>query len=271
VWKSFKLKKKDHENSSLREEIGYLSDIGKVREIDEDSVFVATAFSPSNGFSTKKTLMIVSDGMGGHSKGEVASYLATTSVAKEIVPKLFDEEKTTKDDLVRAIKQANSKILDYSSNHPECEGMGTTMTIALICHPEIYLAHVGDSRAYAILKNEIRQLTKDHSLVQEMVDRGEISKEEAKKHPQKNIITRVVGIFPDIEVETHTYTWKGNTKLFLCCDGLVNHVSDDEIKDIVLKSSSPNDACLNLIKLANERGGKDNISVILTPSLTSWF
>jgi PPM family protein phosphatase len=259
------------ESNLVKNEISCLSDIGKVRELDEDSVFVAKIFSTVNGISSRKALLMVCDGMGGHSKGEVASCLASLSVAKEIVPELLAGKSDYKTLLSNAVSNANTQVLNYATENPVCEGMGTTMTVAIADQNNLQIAHVGDTRAYLVSNSQISQLTKDHSYVQELVDKGEITKEEAKRHPQKNVITRVVGVYADVIVDVYGYRLQSDAQLLMCCDGLVNHVNDNEIKDIVQSSLMAKKACASLIDLANSRGGKDNISVVLTPVFSNLF
>ena len=145
------------------------------------------------------------------------------------------------------------------------------MTAVIIENEDIYVGHVGDTRAYLISEEEITQITKDHSLVQQMVDNGEITEDQARNHPQKNVITRVVGYYVDVDVDVITLKWKKNDRILVCCDGLTTHVEDFEIKDIILSSSTPQEACAALIETANKRGGRDNISAIVTPPLGSIF
>jgi PPM family protein phosphatase len=253
---------------AMTNEVGCCSDVGKVRKIDEDSVFSAKLYSSNNGVVNQKILMIVADGMGGHSKGEVASALGVSTVVNRLLPELtVNKEEDYGSALSSAVMEANGKILNYAMDHPECEGMGTTLTASLIDQEKICVAHVGDARAYRISNSEITRLTKDHSLVQELVDKGEITEEQASMHPQKNVITRVVGVYPTLNVDIYEYPWTNSDQILLCCDGLVNHVKDNEITEITQSASNPKDTCKQLIKVANDRGGKDNISAILTPQL----
>jgi protein phosphatase len=251
-------------------EIGCLSDTGRVRRLDEDSVLVVKAFSTYGENPKERVLLTVADGMGGHNKGEVASYLGVAAVAKEIVPQLLFKDEASKfvDILSASMKNANEQILKNASEHKECEGMGTTMTSAIIEGNRIFISHVGDTRAYAISEEKLAQLTKDHSYVQELVDRGEITPEQARHHPQKNVITRVVGYHEDMEVDTYEYGLGETDRILLCCDGLVSHVENQEIADIVLNSFTTSKACRDLVRVANDRGGTDNISVILTPPIS---
>jgi protein phosphatase len=249
----------------LFDEIGCASDVGRVRQIDEDSVLIAKIFSTYTRVPQEKVFMVIADGMGGHSKGEVASAIGVATASSLIVPKLCSQNNLDyAQELSSAVKEANAKILNYAMDHPECEGMGTTMTASIVNTQKIYVGHVGDTRAYVFAEGKIKQFTKDHSLVQNLVDKGGITADEARSHPQKNVITRVVGYYPSIEVDTYEEELQKNDQILMCCDGLVNHVKDSEIAETVLSGTDPTKACERLVSMANERGGKDNISIILT-------
>lgn len=251
---------------------GFKSDVGKKRSIDEDSILTLKFNSVSNSKETEIGIFIVSDGMGGHNAGEVASSTGSEVVAKYIINCLIHDLSENRDPndasfykmmLARSIENANSTIFGDSIKDKEHEGMGTTIVAALMIGKNLYLGNVGDSRAYLINKDEIRQLTKDHSLVQELLASGKITTEQAINHPQKNIVTRIVGYYSNIEVDTFHYNIFGDDIILLCCDGLTDLVSDDEIKDIVLNTHDIQESCDKLVMSANDHGGKDNISVIL--------
>lgn len=242
--------------------IALLTDVGKKRQVDEDSILAIESISGFESQISRKFLLVLADGMGGHAKGEIASKIAVTTIAEKICPLMLSQISYTSE-ISNAIKEANSRILQYTLDHTEAEGMGTTTVCAIIDGNSVHLGHVGDSRAYVISKEEIRRVTKDHSYVQELVDKGEISQEEATSHSQKNVITRAIGIYSEVKVDTMTLTLDEDEFLLLCCDGLIIHVEDKEIQDIVINATGSQDACQKLVDLANERGGKDNISVIL--------
>jgi protein phosphatase len=251
---------------SLLKEVGCLSDTGMVRQLDEDGIIVLKAFSTYGPSPGQFFLLTIADGMGGHSKGEVASYLGAMTIAEQVVPKLVNrEEHDFGQILLSSTKEANERILRHATEHQECEGMGTTMTSAIIEGNKTYISHIGDTRAYAISEERIKQLTKDHSQVQELVDKGMITPAEARHHPQKNVITRVVGYYAEVQPDVYNYDLEANDHLLLCCDGLVADLEDQEIAEVVLNSFTTLSACKNLVKMANDRGGKDNISIILTP------
>jgi PPM family protein phosphatase len=258
--------------SPLQKIIGFASDIGLNRSKDEDSILITDLMTAFEGKKRRKVILILADGMGGHNKGEVASKLGTRTVATELQQFLpdTDMDKEKYDDLLRkAFYKANSEILEYTETHPEAQGMGTTISVAIINDNQgLYIGSVGDSRVYIINREKgAIQLTKDHTFVQELVDKGKITKEEAKRHPKKGVLNQAVGSFAEITVDTFSRRLDDNDYILLCCDGLTNHISDDEIAQIVLDNvANPQVACDKLVARANERGGKDNISVIIAPA-----
>ena len=248
---------------------GSLSDVGKVRQTDEDFVSVLKL---SGVFGTVH-ILAVADGMGGHAKGEVASELATKelckvwgeSFSKIAVPELFDKGADFESVLEKGIKKANEEILEYTSKNPEASGMGTTTVCAIVDElGRVTIANVGDSRAYVISdKSGIRQETKDHSFVQGLLDKNEINEEEARNHPNKNVITKALGLSPSLEPDIKTVQLKNDESLLLCCDGVNAHLSDDDIKKIVQETPNPQHACKKIVDMANDKGGTDNISLII--------
>ena len=248
--------------------VGWQTDVGKVRETDEDCVSVS---SFGGAFGTVH-LLAVADGMGGHAKGEVASKLAigeigrawVESFSKIAVPELFNET-DFESVLAKGIKKANEEILEYTSKNPEASGMGTTSVCAIVGEDSrVAIANVGDSRAYVISdKSGIRQETKDHSFVQGLLDKNEINEEEARNHPNKNVITKALGLSPSLEPDIKTVQLKNDESLLLCCDGVNAHLSDDDIKKIVQETPNPQHACKKIVDMANDRGGSDNISLII--------
>ena len=248
--------------------VGWDTDVGKIREIDEDFVSVLQL----GGAFGKVHILAVADGMGGHAKGEVASKLAIReltktwieSFSKITVPELFNET-GFESVLEKGIKKANEDILEYISKNPEASGMGTTSVCAIVdSRGRVSIANVGDSRAYVISDTTgIRQETKDHSFVQELLDEKKISEEEARNHPNKNVITKAVGLSSPLEPDIKTVQLKNDESLLLCCDGVIAHLTDDDIKKIVQETSDPQHACKKIVDMANDRGGKDNISLII--------
>ncbi|QEK12000.1 Stp1/IreP family PP2C-type Ser/Thr phosphatase [Crassaminicella thermophila] len=237
-------------------EIGAYSHKGKVREINEDAYYISKG---------DLNLFIVADGMGGHNAGEVASNIAINSIKEfmEIHIDQFldkDEEKVC-EFLKKATFEANKNIFKKAISEKECQGMGTTLTVVLILS-KVYIAHVGDSRAYLIHNNNISQITQDHSLVAELLRNGSITENEAKIHPQRNMITRALGTEENIIIDIYTLDFNSDDIIFLCTDGLSNLIETDEIKRTLIDCDNMQHACVHLVELANERGGYDNITVI---------
>lgn len=239
------------------------SDVGRKREKNEDS-FIA---DDSLG------LFMVADGMGGHLGGEYASKLAVKAVSGTIRQLMEDPEATISSEftldrsdpgeqLKYSLRLASQKIFEEADRSPNLRGMGTTAVVLLIRDGKGFLANVGDSRGYLIRKDEIRQLTSDHSLVAEQLRAGFITEEELKHHKFKNIITRSVGFQTDVEIDLLIRDLEAGDRFLLCSDGLTNLVDDPDLARIVSKNS-PKAACQKLIDLANKKGGDDNVTVII--------
>jgi protein phosphatase len=252
-------------NKKSKRTIGMLTDVGKRREIDEDSILAADLSFGINSESNQFLLLAVADGMGGHAKGEEASKIALNTIARTVIPELHNNLPFTKL-LDQGIQNANQEILDFTEKHPESAGMGTTSVCALVKDDEVHLANVGDSRAYVVSHDEIRRVTKDHSYVQGLVDQGEITEAESREHPQKNVITKAVGISSSIESDTMRLKLAYDETLLLCCDGVIAHLTDEDIHKTIFDSPDPQTACQKIVDLANERGGTDNISLIILSS-----
>ena len=235
---------------------GAATDIGRVRNINEDNYAVSE--------NTPFPFAIVADGMGGHKAGEKASLMAVETVCAELTEKLTEEMDYVEagETARRAFIEANSSIYNYSKLHYKVMGMGTTATLIMLHSDKLITAHVGDSRAYIIDDNGITQVTRDHSYVQELVMRGEITPEQAKHHPNKNYITRAMGAEEAVKVDIGIRPYNGE-KVILCSDGLTNMLDDDEILEIINKCSDLHDAAETLIHRANEAGGNDNITVVV--------
>ena len=242
--------------------VGMLTDVGQVRTVDEDSILVADLSFGVNSKSSNFHLLVVADGMGGHAKGEEASKIALSAISRSVISELVNDTPFTKL-LEQGIQNANQDILDYTTRNPESSGMGTTSVCAIVEGNAVHLANVGDSRAYVISDDEIRRVTKDHSFVQSLVDQGEITEAESREHPQKNVITKAVGIGTSIEADTMRLTLDSDESLLLCCDGVIAHLPDDDIHKIIRDSPDPQTACQEIVDMANERGGSDNISLII--------
>ncbi|MCI5567476.1 MAG: Stp1/IreP family PP2C-type Ser/Thr phosphatase [Veillonellaceae bacterium] len=224
------------------------TDIGLVRSNNEDCVC-----SPADG------VFIVADGMGGPAAGEVASRIAAES-ALDVLKK----EPVSIDALNDIFTSANERILEYAGEHTECNGMGTTMTVLAVLQDNRYLwAHVGDSRIYRLHAGELSQVTRDDSYVEELVEKGEITHEEARNHPRKNMLTRAVGVEKSLKAESSSSEYEAGDIFLLSSDGLTNMVTDDDIQDILSDDSTPDEKVDRLIKMALDAGGRDNISVIV--------
>ena len=245
--------------------IGMLTDVGQVRTVDEDSILAADLSFGVNSKSSNFHLLVVADGMGGHAKGEEASKIALSAISRSVISELVNDTPFTKL-LEQGIQNANQDILDHTARHPESSGMGTTSVCVIVEGNAVHLANVGDSRAYVISDDEIRRVTKDHSFVQSLVDQGEITEAESREHPQKNVITKAIGIGTSIEADTMRLTLDSDESLLLCCDGVIAHLPDDDIHKIIRDSPDPQTACKEIVDMANERGGSDNISLIILSS-----
>jgi len=233
-------------------EVAHLTDIGRKRKHNEDAF----------GFfslSEDEVLAIVADGMGGHASGEVASRMAV-----EIIREVYSKERTEQDvseALKSAFEVANFTILQKSLEQEDLNGMGTTATALVIKGDQTFVGHMGDSRAYLFRNATVHQLTQDHSMVNRMVEQGLLTKEEAQRHPQRNVIYKTLGVNRDADLDlVGPLSAQGDDIFLLCSDGLTNLVSDEELLEIV-KEKSPKEACEKLIQLANNRGGHDNITI----------
>ncbi len=237
-----------------------LTDIGLKREINEDYISL-----PNENEGIK--LFVLADGMGGANAGEKASYLATKVVRDYIRTHFIEIERNKEglENLIRnAIKKANQEVIKMGNSAPEYNGMGTTLIVVLIYRGRIHIGHVGDSRVYRLRQNVFRQITKDHSYVQELVKQGEISQDEAKVHPQKNMLMRAVGVEENIKPDIITKGFVKGDIILICSDGLTNMVDDKYIFEIIMKNIYDiNVACKKLIDKANHNGGLDNVSAII--------
>lgn len=233
-----------------------LTNVGVRRNTNQDYVY----FSEDN-VGNLPNLLIVADGMGGHKAGEVASELAVNAVLQS----LKENQNTDKITLIEeAIAAANSRVLEMAVSDEKYKGMGTTIVVATLDENMLYVANVGDSRLYLIDDEGIRQITRDHSLVQEMVSIGELDKESARTHSRKNVITRAVGVEKNLMADFFEVEVKEGTRILLCSDGLTNMVEDNDINSIVNDAEeSLEDVVHKLIDSANENGGLDNIAVVL--------
>jgi protein phosphatase len=233
------------------------TDVGRVREINEDSGRFSRPSDPAT-LATKGVLLIVADGMGGHSAGEVASGMTI-----ELVPRLYYGSASPAPDALReAVEETNRQIYAASLADESKRGMGTTCTALAVANDEAFAAHVGDSRLYMMRGGKIYLLTEDHSAVMEMVKLGLITMDEARTHEDKNVILRALGTSPEVEVSTLTpFRVRAGDKYLLCSDGLYDLVSDDEIERELSAAEDIHAAGERLIAMAKARGGHDNITV----------
>jgi len=248
------------------------TDKGTVRENNEDNFCILE----------KQPLYVVADGMGGHASGEIASKLAI-----DIIRDYFNNPDTSrqlqigeyKEDyseatnkLGSAIRLANKAIFEAAQTNPLWHGMGTTIVAAFLNGKRLSIAHVGDSRIYLIRLGDIEQLTDDHSLVSEQVKREMITKEQARESKMKNVLTRALGVAPEVKVDLNELSLMQGDTLLLCSDGLTAMVPDEDILSVMTATTDPSIACEQLISLANENGGEDNITVITVYiKKESWF
>jgi protein phosphatase len=265
-------------NLSTALEIVTATDPGMVRSHNEDSIAADAELG----------LTVLADGMGGYNAGEVASGIAVAMLTTEMKQALQEHEPHAVVDgggepmAVALIREnsgkANAAIYQTAKSQPQYAGMGTTLVVALFFDNRMSVGHIGDSRLYRLRKDEFTQVTRDHSLLQEQIDSGMITKEQARYSQNKNLVTRAVGIDPDVETEIHTYDVEQGDIYLLCSDGLSDMVVDDDIQATLdaMRSNLPL-AAQQLVQLANDSGGRDNISVILVRVVedfaapTGWF
>ena len=232
---------------------------GRVRENNEDAIFISKAND------VLKKLCIVADGMGGHRGGEVASNTAINAF-NQYISVHYDKKNAPEEILevmVGAVQFANSEVYRLGFLNSDLEGMGTTFTAVCVNNRKMYYVHVGDSRIYAFKSGKLEQITHDHSYVMDLVKMGQITEEEARVHPKRNIITRALGTPDRIDVDTGILPVKKGEMILLCSDGLSGMLTDEQIAEILKKEESVRSKAEELMELANELGGQDNISVIL--------
>ncbi|MGP1678100.1 MAG: Stp1/IreP family PP2C-type Ser/Thr phosphatase [Burkholderiales bacterium] len=252
-------------------EIASLTDPGMVRSHNEDSI----------ASIAEKGLVVLADGMGGYNAGEVASGMATTVLTTELrqllennAPYAVDPhsgQKAALKMLQQQIAKANTSIYQASQSQPQYAGMGTTLVVALFYDNKVMAAHIGDSRVYRMRGDEFSQVSKDHSLLQEQIDAGMLTKEQAKHSSNKNLVTRALGIDAAVEAEIHEYDTRPGDIYLLCSDGLSDMVSDEDIgMTLQALGANLNLAAQQLVQMANDNGGRDNVSVILIKILREY-
>jgi serine/threonine protein phosphatase PrpC len=245
--------------------VGRRTHVGKTREFNEDSLLCLHLSSVQQGVSQPIGLFAIADGMGGHSSGDLASSMTIQAIVQKATSELASLQTLTKDEYISWLKQAvqaaNQTV--YESRMKAGSDMGSTLVCALLLGNQAYLTNLGDSRIYLLREKSIQQLTTDHSLVQQLVTNGQISPDEARLHPQRNVILRCLGEKPEVEVDVYTQDLLPGDRLLLCSDGLTSMLDDKKIQIITQESQSPQVACDYLVDTANLAGGEDNISIIL--------
>ena len=262
---------------SIRVQVFGKTDVGRTREHNEDRFLVAdltrkdASLLPQvrqHDLGERGSLFVVADGMGGAAAGELASQMATDTIFAHLLRAWIAETEATPQRFAHRLKEAvevaNSSIHAHAKAHPEVKGMGTTTTAAGVLGDHLYLTQVGDSRAYLVRGSSIRQLTSDHTFVNEQVRAGALSASEARRHPARNILTRAVGSQEEVEPDMVEQDLKAGDIILLCSDGLTTMAEDDDILETVAAhSDDPEAGCRALVDLANERGGDDNVTVVL--------
>ncbi len=281
-------------NVTVNVRAGHFTDVGKIRELNEDSLLVLNLTQYFESVQTNIGLYIVSDGMGGEAAGEVASRVTVRAIAEWITDKLISaslrsthgeriaaETETggirlasstgadvrASELLTNAIIHANQEVLQYARLNPHTRGLGATVTAAMLVGNSLTVGHVGDSRAYVISARGIEQITEDHSIVERMVREGQIERDEARFHPYRNVIYRSIGCREEIEIDIVRCMLRSGESFVLCSDGLNGMLTDEEICDIVLRNPEPSQGAKELVVAANANGGEDNISVVVVTVL----
>jgi protein phosphatase len=248
-------------------QVGHVSDVGLARSHNEDASLIIESIFEGDEAAETVGVYIVADGMGGHHAGEVASALAVRIVASSLMQEVYipylrqsahqANQLSLTEALQQAVETANQAV------HEQVPGSGTTLTCALIINTRVYLAHVGDSRAYLYYNQDLKQVTRDHSYVDKLVELGHISAEAAAVHPQRNVLYRAIGQGDQLEIDIQPLDLPRGGRLLLCSDGLWGMLSDSDIQSVLASARTPQDACRELIAAANEAGGRDNITAIV--------
>ena len=235
-----------------------ITDVGAVRQQNQDAYRVET-------LSPEQALLVLCDGMGGARAGNVASELAVQNFGDIILNALHSDEKPEDPAVLleEAVARSNQAVYQRASEDPDCAGMGTTLVAALVDRDTCHIVNVGDSRAYAINEEGIRRVTRDHSLVEDLVQHGDITPEQARNHPQKNLITRALGAESSTKADLFRQPYVSGSFLLLCSDGLSNVMTDQEILYEVIHGGEPCDCCKRLLNITLSRGAPDNVTVVL--------
>ncbi len=232
-----------------------MTDVGIRRESNQDYMYTS-----ETAVGNLPNLFLLADGMGGHAAGDYASRFTVEKVAELVGKSTFTEPVAI---IKQAISEANALLLAEADKDVSRQGMGTTLVTATIIDDRMYVSNVGDSRLYLVSDDKMIQVTRDHSLVEEMVRLGEMDKEDAKIHPDKNIITRAVGVLPEVSADFFEVELEPGDMILMCSDGLTNMVRDEEIRQIILGQRDIVEKAEKLVETANKNGGRDNITVVL--------
>lgn len=235
----------------------FLTDRGRIRVQNEDAG--GTFYNKEN-----QLLAVIADGMGGHQAGEVASKMATNVLKEkwEAIEKIEAAEQAEKW-LSQTVREINHTIYQSATETKEYDGMGTTIVIAICTYEFITIAHIGDSRCYLFSNDGFKQITEDHSLVNELIRAGQLSEDEAHLYPRQNVLVKALGTEEDVHADIQTIGWEIGNKILLCSDGLTNKLSADEISNFIHANKTIKEIGHDMIHLANERGGEDNISLVI--------
>lgn len=243
---------------TLQLEFFSVVDTGRARSNNEDTVLVDESLA----------LAVLADGMGGYQAGEVASELAATTLRDEVSRWLADanvpaDAADTRDCLGKSAQEANRRVFEAAQSRAEWAGMGTTLVVALVRDGVLWVGHIGDSRAYRLRGDRLEQISRDHSLLQEQIDAGLLTEEEAARSVHRNLVTRAVGVEPEVELEVNEHDLKAGDVLMLCSDGLSDMLPDAGIAAVMRDTDGLESMGRALVQAANDAGGRDNISVIL--------
>ena len=233
------------------------TDTGKVRQQNQDA-FICRRVGENTGYA------IVCDGMGGEKAGEVASATACQLIDKFFHRDVNEEmsESAAKSVIFSAISAANAKVYSMAKENPDYHGMGTTLVLAVVVGENMHIVNIGDSRIYMAEKKAVKQLTRDHTLVQNLLDRGQISQQEALNHPKKHYITRAIGVGDTLDIDYQMYELKKESIVLLCTDGLSNYLEIEKLPEL-LKNCIRKESLADLIDFANDQGGSDNITAVM--------
>lgn len=233
------------------------TDIGRIRQLNEDRAIVLPERSGM-------AMAVIADGMGGHQAGETASQMAVDTIRERLELWLPEDRPEVMESTVReAIEIANERIFQYASEREQFHGMGTTVVVVVASRETLVIGHVGDSRAYLVNNETFRQLTEDHSLVNELVKSGQITQDEADRHPRRNVLTRALGTETKVAVDVHTFAWEDEDVLLLCSDGLSGYADKRDVVDVLRSDLKPHEKVDRLIELALAAGGEDNVTVVV--------